>query len=87
MQPPAPCVAGANSVGQLGGQGSQRCSAVPHPIYGLLEPVNVPVEGWIIDLDVHCLLDGHCGVVCLPPNYGEIVQKCTELRVSNLYPI
>ena len=30
----------------------------PHPIHGKAELANVPIEGWIIDPDVHGLLDG-----------------------------
>ena len=39
-----------------------------------MEFANVPVQGWIIDPKVHGLLDSPSGVVCLPAQYGEIVQ-------------
>ena len=38
------------------------------------ELVNVPVEGWIIDPNVHGLLYGPCDVVHLPSYYGEVVH-------------
>ena len=40
---------------------------------GTLELVNVPIEGWIIDPDVHGCLDGPCNVVYLPTHYEEVV--------------
>ena len=41
---------------------------------GKLELVNIPIEGWIIDLDVHGLLDGPCSAVSLSTYYGEVVH-------------
>ena len=35
---------------------------------------DVPIEGWIIDSDVHGLLDSSCDVVCLPTHNGEVVN-------------
>ena len=32
------------------------------------------IEGWVIDPDVHGLLDGPGNTVCLPTHYGEIVH-------------
>ena len=44
------------------------------PNVGQLEFANFHVKGLIIDPDVHGLLDGPGGVVCLPASYGEIVH-------------
>ena len=44
------------------------------PYVGLLELSNVPIEGRIIDPDVHDLLNGSCDVVCLPTYIGEVVH-------------
>ena len=38
------------------------------------ELANVPFEGWIINPDVHGLLDGPCDVVHLPIQYEEVAQ-------------
>ena len=43
------------------------------PCVGQLELHHVPVEIWIIDPDVHGLLDGPCNVVWLPAHNGEAV--------------
>ena len=51
------------------GRGIKQDS-IPH--VGQLEFANVPIEGWIIDPDVHGLLNGPCDVVCLPTYYGEV---------------
>ena len=44
------------------------------PNAGLLELTYVPINRWIIDPDMHDLLDGPGDVVCLPTHCGEIVQ-------------
>ena len=41
---------------------------------------NVPLKGWIIDPDEHCLLDSPSDVVCLPVPYREIVHTDTIPR-------
>ena len=41
---------------------------------GYLELVYVPFKGWIIDPDVHGLLDSPGNTVCLPTHYREIVH-------------
>ena len=43
-------------------------------VWGQLELANVPIEGWIIDPDVHGLFDGPCDVVHLSTHYGEVVH-------------
>ena len=43
-----------------------------------LEFANVPLNGWIIDPDVH----GHSGVVHLPAHCGEIVH--TDMMLTNV---
>ena len=40
---------------------------------GKLELAYVPIKGWIIDPDVHGLLDGHGNTVHLP-HYREMVH-------------
>ena len=42
------------------------------PYLWQLELAYVTIKGWIIDPDVHSLLDGHGDVLCLPTHYGEI---------------
>ena len=42
---------------------------------GQLEPVYVPIKGWIIDLDVHSLLDGPGDTLHLPTHNGKIVHN------------
>ena len=37
------------------------------PYVGQLELANVPTEGWIIDPNIHSLLDGSYNVMYLPP--------------------
>ena len=44
------------------------------PCVGQLKVANIPVEGWIIDPDVHGLLNGPCDVVHLPTLNGEVVH-------------
>ena len=44
------------------------------PNVGQLEFANVPIKGWIIDPDIHGLLDGPNGIVHLPAHCGEIVH-------------
>ena len=70
----------AKCSGQLGGEGGLlkgevRCidqDLIPY--VGQLEFTNVPIKGWIIDPDTHGLLDGPCGVVHLPTQYGKAVH-------------
>ena len=40
-----------------------------------LELAYVPVKGWIIDPEVHGILDGPDNTVCLPTHYGETVHS------------
>ena len=44
------------------------------PYVGQLEHTNVPIEGWIIDHDVHGHLDGSCNVMCLHTHNEEVVN-------------
>ena len=44
------------------------------PDVGQLELGYVPIEQWIIDPEVHDLLDGPGNTVHLPTHYGEIVH-------------
>ena len=39
---------------------------------GQLELANMPIEGWVIDTDVHSLLAGSCNVVHLPTHKAEV---------------
>ena len=41
---------------------------------GQLEFAYFPVEGWIIDPEVHSLLDDSSSAMCLPTNYGKNVH-------------
>ena len=52
-----------------------------------MEFANVSVRGWIIEPDVHGLLDGPSGGVCLPAHNGEIVHtdvmpKCVIMVID-----
>ena len=38
------------------------------------EFANVPIEGWVIDTNLHGFFDGSCDAVCLPTHYGEVVH-------------
>ena len=46
----------------------------PIPYAGELEFVSASIEGWVIDPEVHGLLDSPCDVVCLPTHCGEVVH-------------
>ena len=50
------------------------------PNVGQLEYVNVSLKEWIIDPDIHGLLDAPSGVAHLPANYGKIVHTDDVLR-------
>ena len=41
---------------------------------GQLDFANVPIKRWMIDPDVHGLLEGPTGVVCLLADYGNVVH-------------
>ena len=41
------------------------CLEAPHPICVEVGIFHVPVEGWIIDLDIDCLPDGLGDAMCL----------------------
>ena len=44
------------------------------PCMGQLKLPKVPDEGWIIDPNIHDILDGTCYVVSLPTHNGEVVH-------------
>ena len=50
------------------------------PNVGQLEHAYVSIKGWIIDPDVHGLLDGHGDLVYLSTHYGEIVHTDAMTR-------
>ena len=46
------------------------------PYVGQLELPKVPVEGWVIDPDVHGLFCGLCNAVQLSDHNGQVVHLC-----------
>ena len=59
--------------------GGQKYLTGPHPICGQPKLSNIPTDGWIIDPDVHGLLDGSCNIVCLPTHNGEVVHPAVMI--------
>ena len=51
-------------------------------MWGPLELASVPVEGWIIDPDVHDLLHGPCDVANFPTHYRVVVH--TDVMMTDV---
>ena len=49
------------------------------PYMGPIELAKAPIEEWIIDTDVHGLLEGLCDVLHLPTYYEEVVYPCVMI--------
>ena len=61
-----------------------ECPEVPHPMYGAADISQVPIEGWVINPNVHNFLNGPDDHLRLPAHYSEallIDQMSSDVAV------
>ena len=79
MQPPCDRRCGLSVVGNCMGKGVFNFEGMGFEqdilLVGQLQLLNIPIQEWIIDPDVHGLLDGPWDIVGLPTHYGEVVHN------------